>query len=159
MKQDRNVPQTRGYRLTPKDVRAIQEERTPLYQLTPKGRAFVQDCNAKLGAIAEDENLPRPTTEKSHADLVNEEIDLYEQQTAKKPQTPQKNTLSKGDKLEMLMNCSARLQSRIDLYFKNYLQAKDQDSSDFWWNKVRAAQKADNRVLRKIGILFVDSQL
>lgn len=114
-------------------------------------------CRAII--ISDAENLPRPTTEKSHADLVNEEIDLYEQQTAKKPQTPQKNTLSKGDKLEMLMNCSARLQSRIDLYFKNYLQAKDQDSSDFWWNKVRAAQKADNRVLRKIGILFVDSQL
>jgi len=57
MKQNRNVPQKRGLLGTPKNLRTNSRR----YSLTAKGIAFVQDCNAKLGAIAEDENLPRPT--------------------------------------------------------------------------------------------------
>lgn len=78
MKQPRKRTSNRGYQLTSDAVRAVQEQRSPLYQLSPKGIAFVQDCKAKLGAIAETENLPRPTAEKSHVDLVNDVIDEME---------------------------------------------------------------------------------
>lgn len=151
MKQDRNVPQTRGYRLTPKAVRAIQEERTPLYQLTPKGIAFVQDCNAKLGAIAEDENLPRPTTEKSHVDLVNEEIDLMEQELANKE-------LSKGDKLAILMNCSDRLHKRWLAAWEEHQALPIYDVRlNAAFAKLQRITKASSRLTKKIADMLDES--
>jgi hypothetical protein len=115
--------------------------------------------NCRAIIISDAENLPSPAAEKSHASMVNDEIDIYEQELAKKVKKPQKNTLSKGDKLDMLMNCSARLQSRIDRYFKNYQEASDRDSRDYWWDRMRSAEKANTRVIHKIGLLFVASQL
>lgn len=73
------------------------------FRLTDKGVAFVLDHRAKLGAIPENQNLSRH--EKSHVDLVNEEIDLFEQEQAAKE-------LSKSDKLAILMDCSDRLHQR-----------------------------------------------
>lgn len=64
--------------------RAIQIQDSPVpYELTPKALAFVKQ-------------------EKSHVDLVNEEIELFEKQAP----------LSKGDKLKILMDCSDRLHKR-----------------------------------------------
>jgi hypothetical protein len=151
MKEPRNSTSNRGYGFAP--------DSRPAFRLARKGIDFLTDCDSKLGAIAEDENLPRPTTEKTHAAMVNEEIGLYEQENAKTPVLPQKNSLSKGDKLELLMNCSNRLQSLIDRFFEFYFAASDRDSKTYWWEKLRIAQKANTRVLVKIGRLFVDNQL
>lgn len=61
MKQTRNAPQKRGSLGTPKNIRTNSR----LYQITPKGRAWVLDHKTKLigGVISEDVNLPRPTDE------------------------------------------------------------------------------------------------
>lgn len=110
-------------------------------------------CRAIL--ISDDENLPRPTTQ-SHRQMIDEMIDEFEAEIAAKKAPKQ---LSKGEKLELLMNCSERLNGRLGRYFANYMQASDHESKNYWWSKVRATQKANTRVLAKIGLLFVENQL
>lgn len=79
-------------------------------------------CRAII--ISPDENLPAAPTNAKH--------------------------LSKGDKLDNLMNCSKRLGDRIRCYLDNYLKASDYESKRYWWEKLRAAEKGDSRVIRKM---------
>jgi hypothetical protein len=96
-----------------------------------------------------------PHSEKSHADMVNEEIDLYEQESAKNAKNPQKNTLSKGKRLEILMDCSDRLHKR-------WLAAWDAYNAlpEFAVERNKAFQtldritKANSRVTRKITLML-----
>jgi hypothetical protein len=115
-------------------------------------------CRAIL--INPDENLAfSPTAakaEKSHVELIFEEIDLYEAESAKKAENPQKNTLSKGQQLECFMECANRLADRVDRYMQNYFSASDYESKRYWWDKLLLAEKAKARVNRKIGQLSED---
>lgn len=59
MSRPRKRTVNRGYQLSAEAVAFLSENSPPLYQLTPNAVAFMKDCKAQLGAIAEDENLPR----------------------------------------------------------------------------------------------------
>jgi hypothetical protein len=99
------------------------------------------------------ENLPH--SEKSHADMVNEEIDLYEQESRKKAEIPQKNMLSKGKRLEILMGCSDRLHKRWlaawDAYHALPVNHVHRIAA---WKKLDTLTKANSRVSRKIALML-----
>jgi N-acetylmuramoyl-L-alanine amidase CwlA len=152
----------------------VVPSKAPMTSIKVNGVPFHYFHSDKLGScrailISPDENLAvtlptapasaaqsvthSPTAakaEKSHVDLVNEEIDLYEQELRKKAKKPQKNILSKGQKLENLMNTSERLGKRIDRYLKNWREASDYESKVYWREKTYAAEKANGRVIRKM---------
>lgn len=85
--------------------------------------------------ISPDENIPVPFDLKPEAKAAI--------QKAEKP-------LSKGQKLDNLMNCSERLGKRIQRYLDNWREASDYESKVYWREKLRAAEKADSRVIRKM---------
>jgi hypothetical protein len=91
---------------------------------------------------------PHPA-KKSHADMVNDEIDLYEQESAKK-------TPSKGQKLEMLMDCDIRLFNRFSVYWENLQAASDNESKAYWLARATRVQRAMTRLTRKIDLLLAE---
>lgn len=153
----------------------VVPSKAPLTSIKVNGVPFHYFHSDKLGScrailINPDENLavtlseapaaaaqsvtPSPTakSEKSDVELIFEEIDLYEQETAKKAEKP----LSKGQKLECLMECGNRLADRVERYLQNYISASDYESKRYWWDKLLLAEKAKARVHRKMAKMLWD---
>jgi hypothetical protein len=96
-----------------------------------------------------------PHSEKSHVDMVNEEIDLYEQESPKKAEIPQKNMLSKGKRLEILMDCSDRLHQRWLAAWDTYNAIPVNHVRRIAaWKKLDTLTKANSRVSRKIALML-----
>lgn len=89
-------------------------------------------CRAIL--ISPDENLPRST-----------------------PPPPLR--LSKGDRLEMLMNCSARLHKRWQRYYHAIYELPENDykGRNAAFARLERIHKATSRLSRKIQFLLLDS--
>lgn len=68
--------------------------------------------------------------------------------------------LSKGEQLEMLMDCGERLQKR---YYSLYVQhcgmpEHDREGRKALWERMERIHQGSTRVSRKIGLLFTESR-
>lgn len=110
--------------------RAILLQDCPVpYELTPQAIAFIKN-------------------EKSHVDLVNEEIELFEKQAP----------LSKGDKLAILMNCSDRLHKRWLAAWDAYRAIpKNNVGLIAAFAKLDRLTKANTRLSKKIAMILDES--
>ncbi len=127
----------RGYRLTPDAVRILQENRPAPFQFTHKGAALVFDH--KRGLIAADVNiLPTSSATKSYA-------------------CP---PLSKGEQLEMLMDCADRLHKRWQAYYDAIyaLPESDLKGRNKAFDRLDRVHKACSRVSRQISQLLDESK-
>lgn len=107
--------------------RAILLQDCPVpYELTPQALAFIKK-------------------EKSHVELMNEEIELFEKQAP----------LSKGDKLAILMNCSDRLHKRWLAAWDAYRACPvNHVSCNAAFAKLDRITKANTRLSKKIAMML-----
>lgn len=121
-------------------------------------------CHSKaLGKIRvilidPDENIPVPfvltqkakdLVEKSHVELIHEEIELFEQEQAVKE-------LSKGDKLALLINCGNRLHDRFQLAREalDFLPENDYEGRKKAFAYMKRVNDASDRIVNKISELI-----
>lgn len=64
--------------------------------------------------------------------------------------SPSRPEMSKGQKLEILMDCSDRLHERYERYFAEYQAAIGTRQSSKLWTKFLAVHKAEMRISKKI---------
>lgn len=138
MKQTRYAPQNCGYRLTSDGLRILQENRPAPFQFTHEGAAQLLDH--KRGLIAADVNiLPTPNaTNKPYA-------------------CP---PLSKGEQLEILMDCGERLHKRFQAAYRaiHALPESDYKGRNAAYKKLTRVQNASNRLTRKITDLLTGKE-
>lgn len=72
----------------------------------------------------------------------------------KPPAPPNEKPLSKGDKLKILMDCDDRLYARYQAFFSAYEAESSESKKNALWTKVKAVNKALNRVSKKIADLL-----
>lgn len=63
-------------------------------------------------------------------------------------------SLSKGEKLNILMDCSERLNNRLDIAFADYRRDSSAQIREQHWKKVQAIYKASTRISKKISDLI-----
>ena len=140
MKEPRNSTSNRGYRLTPKAVRILAEQANPNrpapFQFTHKGAAILQDH--KRGFVNADVNF------------------IQAPQIAENPYACP--PLTKGEQLEMLMDCADRLHKRWQAYYDAIYALPEHDlkGRNKAFDRLDRVHKACSRVAKQIGLLFVD---